>query len=114
VAAALALGLVARCCRLIGPSGLDAELADHRRTLDEALGDDTGHRLPVARAAASELAVRAAAAAVLHGGSESIGLDHHPQRLAREATFLLVFGNRRPIRAARFDRLAGPGSGGGG
>jgi hypothetical protein len=32
-------------------------------------------------------------------GSRSILIDQHPQRLAREALFLLVFGSRPPIRA---------------
>jgi hypothetical protein len=109
VHASLALGVVARCCRLIGPSGLDGRLADCRRALDEALADDTGERMATARAAVSELAVRASAAAVVSAGSRSIRLDQHAQRLAREASFLLVFGSRPRIRAAMLDQLAGSG-----
>ena len=98
LAASLALGLVGRCCRLLGPGPLDQELLSARSALDRAA---RSHRdaLPAARAAASHLAVRAAAALVVAGGSRSILLDEHPQRLAREATFLLVFGSRPPIPA---------------
>ena len=55
--------------------------------------------LPAARAAASDLAMRASAALTVSQGSRSILVDQHPQRLAREALFLLVFGSRPPIRA---------------
>lgn len=58
-----------------------------------------------ARAAASELAVRAASALVVHEGSSSVTLGASGQRLAREATFLLVFGSRPAIRAALLRRL---------
>jgi alkylation response protein AidB-like acyl-CoA dehydrogenase len=101
----LALGLVARCCRLSGPSGLDTRLAACRRMLDEALAEEAGNGMAAARAASAELALHAAAAAVVHAGSRSILLDAHAQRLSREATFLLVFGTRAPIRAALLDRL---------
>ena len=58
-----------------------------------------------ARAAASELAVRAAAALAVGDGSRSVTVDHHPQRLAREALFLLVFGSRPGIKSALLRRL---------
>jgi alkylation response protein AidB-like acyl-CoA dehydrogenase len=92
----LALGLTARCCRLIGPSALDEELLACRVALDAAQSDPTG--LPAARAAASLLAYRSAGAVVAATGSRSVLLDQHPQRLVREAAFLLVFGSRPPIR----------------
>ena len=63
-----------------------------------------------ARAAASELAVRAAAALAVRDGSKSISADQHAQRLAREALFLLVFGLRPAIKSAllrRFGAVAG-------
>lgn len=91
----LALGVIARCCMLMGPSTLDDELNTVRRALDEATSDE----LPAARAAASELAIRAAAALTVALGSRSILMDQHAQRLAREALFLLVFGSRPAIRA---------------
>ena len=97
----LALGVAGRCCRLIGPSGLDTELASCRAALDAAGPED----IPDARAAASELAVRAASALVVHQGSSSITADAHAQRLAREATFLLVFGSRPAVRRALLLRL---------
>ncbi|MGQ0521989.1 MAG: acyl-CoA dehydrogenase family protein [Actinomycetota bacterium] len=99
----LALGVVRRCCRLIGPSSLDDSLEACRRALDEAGPDDIAE----ARASASELALRAGAAVMVREGSSSVTLDRHAQRLAREALFLLVFGTRPPIRAALLERLGG-------
>lgn len=99
----LALGLAGRCCRLIGPSPLDAELAGCRAALDTG----TTETLPAARAAAVELAQRAAAALVVAHGSRSILAGEHPQRLAREALFLLVFASRPAIRANLLARLTG-------
>jgi alkylation response protein AidB-like acyl-CoA dehydrogenase len=98
----LALGVTARCCRLLGPSPLDGELDARRGQLDQA-ADVTA--MAAARAAASELAVRAAAALTVHTGSGAITLDQHPQRLSREALFLLVFGTRPPIKAELLRRL---------
>lgn len=97
----LALGVANRCTRLLGPSPLDAELAACRTRLDMAGPDD----LPAARAAADELAVRASSALLVHTGSSSILLDEHPQRLAREAMFLLVFASRKGIRDALLNTL---------
>lgn len=101
----LALGVAARCCRLLGPSQIDDELAAARDDLRAAADD----RLPAARAAAAELAVRAAAALTVAVGSRSIRRDEHPQRLAREALFLLVFGTRPAIRSSLLERFGAPG-----
>ena len=90
----LSLGLVARCCALIGPSPLDDQLVTARADLDAG----TAQTMPAARAAASELAVRAAAALVVAAGSRSVLTDSNAQRLAREAVFLLVFGSRPSIK----------------
>lgn len=100
----LALGVAGRCCRLLGPGPLDGELEACRRRLDEA----SPASMAGARAAASELALRAAATLVVSEGSRSVTRDHHAQRLAREALFLLVFGTRPPIRAALLERLSPP------
>ena len=105
----LALGLVSRCCRLLGPGPLDDELAACRQRLDAAITADTTE-MAEARAAASELAVRATAALAVRNGSRSVTVDQHPQRLAREAVFLLVFGSRPGIKSAllrRFGASAG-------
>jgi alkylation response protein AidB-like acyl-CoA dehydrogenase len=91
----LALGIAARCCELIGPGPMDAELANCRAALDGG----TPETMPAARAAASELAMRATAALVVHQGSKAILIDQDAQRLAREALFLLVFGSRPTIKA---------------
>jgi alkylation response protein AidB-like acyl-CoA dehydrogenase len=98
----LALGVTSRCCRLLGPGPLDDELDACRTRLDQAADSDAMFQ---ARAAASELAVRAGAALVVHSGSNAITLDQHPQRLSREALFLLVFGSRAPIKKALLHRF---------
>jgi alkylation response protein AidB-like acyl-CoA dehydrogenase len=98
----LALGVIGRCCRLLGPSPLDKELDAARAALDGA----TIETIWAARAATSELAVRAAATLTVSEGSGSILLDRHAQRLAREAFFLLVFATRPPLRSALLERLA--------
>lgn len=97
----LALGVAGRCCRMIGRSPLDAEVDACRAALDRA----DGASMPAARAVASELAWRAAAALVVTEGSRSVRTDDHTQRLAREALFLLVFGTRPPIRASLLGML---------
>ncbi|MEX0659830.1 MAG: acyl-CoA dehydrogenase family protein [Egibacteraceae bacterium] len=99
--AALALGVVARCCRLLGPSPLDAELAAVRRNL--ATGD--ADAVPDARAGAAELALRAAAALMSATGAASLRRDRHPQRLAREALFVSVFAAGPVVRDAFLARL---------
>lgn len=85
-----------------------------RRLADELLFPDAMRvdRLDVlptahldALAAASELAIRAAAALAVRDGSNSITVDQHAQRLAREAVFLLVFGCARGSRARSCGRL---------
>ncbi|GII26038.1 acyl-CoA dehydrogenase family protein [Planosporangium mesophilum] len=97
----LALGVAARCCRLMGPSQLNAELDAVRAALDTG----TGQTLPAARAAASELALRAAATVTVTTGSRAVLAGAHGQRLVREATFLLVFGSRPAIRTDLLHRV---------
>jgi alkylation response protein AidB-like acyl-CoA dehydrogenase len=93
----LALGVARRCCRLLGPGPLDACVAACRVALDHAAVFDLAS-LPAARAAASHLAYRAAGDLVVATGSRSVLRDQHPQRLAREAMFLLVAAGRPAIR----------------
>jgi alkylation response protein AidB-like acyl-CoA dehydrogenase len=99
----LALGLVARCARLIGPSPLDDDLAAARTGLDAAGPGE----LPAARAHASALAHRAAGLLVAVTGSRAVLAGAHAQRLAREAVFLLVFGSRPAIKQALVAELGG-------
>ena len=100
----LALGVASRCVRLLktGPAPLQSELDTCRRALLDA--DEAA--LPRARAAASELAMRAAITLTVQTGSRSVLLDDHAQRLVREASFLLVFGTREKIRTALLETLA--------
>jgi alkylation response protein AidB-like acyl-CoA dehydrogenase len=96
-----ALGLVKRCCILLGPSPLDAELRDRREQLDSSGAEE----MPAARAAACELAVRAAHAVSVARGSSSALAGDVGERLAREANVLLVFGSRPAIRSELLRRF---------
>jgi isovaleryl-CoA dehydrogenase len=58
-----------------------------------------------ARADAGELALRAAAAMMTAQGSRSLLAGEHPQRLAREAMFILVYALRPASREALLARL---------
>jgi alkylation response protein AidB-like acyl-CoA dehydrogenase len=113
----LSLGVAGRCARLVGgladhdagasrdagvAESLAAERDACRRSLDVA-GPDA---LPAARAAASELAMRAAAAAMVSAGARGILEGDHAERLAREAAFLLVFGSRPSIRTSLLGLLS--------
>lgn len=97
----LALGVARRACALVGDSPLDDELDARRRQLDSAT-DDT---MATARAAASELALRAAARLVVHTGSRAVLAGGHAQRLLREAAFTAVFGTRHAVRDDLLARL---------
>jgi alkylation response protein AidB-like acyl-CoA dehydrogenase len=97
----LALGLVLRCTRLIGPSPLDGELTAARARLGAAGPAE----LPAARAAAAALAHRAAGALVVATGSRAVHAGSDAGRTAREAVFLLVFGSRPAIREALLGEL---------
>jgi alkylation response protein AidB-like acyl-CoA dehydrogenase len=92
-----------RCARLLESDTLVAEVDRVRAWLHAAAVDE----LPVARAAGSELAWRAASQLVVARGARSVLRSEHAQRLAREALFLLVFGSRPPIRAELLRRVAG-------
>ena len=97
----LALGVARRCALLLESAPLATELDECRRSLDQALPQ----AMPEQRARASELALRAATTLVVQGGGRAIALDHQAQRLAREALFLLVFGQTAAIKAAQLHRL---------
>jgi len=103
-----ALGVTRRCCLLIGPSPLDDELRARRDQLDHA----TAATMAAARAAACELAVRAAHVLVITRGSRSALAGDVAERLSREASLLLVFASRPALKAAllgHFQGSAGPG-----
>lgn len=100
---------VARRCRLeLGDRGVrtgtfDAEARMVRDRLDAALAGEGD--LHAARADASELAVRTAAALVTATGSAASISGATAERLMREATLTLVAASRPQIRAALLDRL---------
>jgi alkylation response protein AidB-like acyl-CoA dehydrogenase len=97
----LALGVTRRCASLLASDALLAELDARRHALDQSAPET----MPEERARASELALRAATMLVVSGGGRAIAIDHHAQRLAREAIFLLVFGQTAAIKAAQLHRL---------
>jgi len=98
---ALALGVAARCCRLLGATPLDTDLGACRSALAAA----TEESVHAARAAASDVALRSSAALVVSAGSGALLAGEHPERLAREALFLSVFGGRQPVREQLLARL---------
>ena len=101
----LALGLVLRCARLLGPSPLDDDLEATRARLDAAGPGE----LPDARAEAAALAHRAAGALVVATGSAAVHAGSVAERTVREALFLLVFGSRPAIRTSLMTRLGAAG-----
>lgn len=111
---ALALGIVRRCLRELTELGIDTtalgtESARVRSELDDALTGQSD--IYLARARASELAVRAATTLVTATGSAAVTRGNVAERSVREATFTLVFGSRPAIRTALLGRLtqaAGP------
>ncbi|GLZ45480.1 hypothetical protein Acsp06_16650 [Actinomycetospora sp. NBRC 106375] len=108
----LALGVVGRCAALVSDAGepaaaaaLTEALDAARKDLDAGLADATA--MPAARAAASALAVRAAASLTVAVGSRAIVGRHPARRLAREAAFTLVAAGRPEIRAKLLGLLPG-------
>lgn len=99
--ASYALGVAARCCRLLGPTPLDQELEHCRASLDRL----NAQTIEADRASAGELALRCAAALLVATGSRSLLLAHHTQRLAREALFTLVYALRPGSREALLAQL---------
>ncbi len=118
----LSLGVGGRCCRLLAQLAergkrlaadaglLAAELTARRAALD---GADVAS-MPAARAAASAFAFQAAGVLVAAAGSNAIQAREHPQRLARESLFLLVFGSRPAIKDQLTALLTARGTGVGG
>jgi alkylation response protein AidB-like acyl-CoA dehydrogenase len=94
---ALSIGVAERCARIAEVPSLRADVAAARRALDVAAD---GEELARARAGASLLAMRAASHLVAQRGSAAVDVREHPQRLAREAIFLLAFGQRPAIKQA--------------
>jgi Acyl-CoA dehydrogenase, N-terminal domain len=102
-----ALGIAKRCCLLLGPSPLDDELVDCRTALDTA-GEE---EMPVARAGACELAVRASHALAVSRGSRAALAGDVAERLTREAAFLLLFASRQRIKEALLEGFHATGTG---
>ncbi len=104
----LALGVTGRCASLLAAAGR-ADAAAVLRAEADACRDDLlragPDTTPAARAATAELVWRAAGMLTAQTGARSVLRDNHAQRLAREATFLLVFGSRPAIRDVLLQKL---------
>jgi alkylation response protein AidB-like acyl-CoA dehydrogenase len=98
----LALGIIRRCCALLGPSPLDEDLKARRDELDRA----DVHTMPLARARANVLALRAAHLLSVERGSQASLVDDVAERTTREASLLLVFGSRPSIKASLLELLS--------
>ena len=99
---AFGLGIVRRCCALLGPSAHDAELDACRAALEVAGAEEIAR----VRADVALLAQRATALLMVSTGSRAVLRDHQAQRLAREALFMLVYALRPPIKASLLHQLA--------
>jgi alkylation response protein AidB-like acyl-CoA dehydrogenase len=97
----LSLGIVHRCCELLGPTPLDDELTQCRADLDAFETKD----IYVSRARAADLAVRAAHALSISRGSRSAIYGDIAERTTREAALLLVFGSRPAIKESLLDLM---------
>jgi hypothetical protein len=93
--------LASRCCRLLGETSLDEDLARVRAELDR-LEPAT---IEASRSAAGELALRAAVALMVETGSRSLLLADQAQRLVREALFCFVYALRPGSRTALLAQL---------
>lgn len=104
----LALGVASRCVSLLAGSPAAAALSTEvGRCRADLLAADAAST-PAARAAAAQLATRAASTLAVHSGSRSVLRGGHPERLVREAAFLLVFGTRPAIRDRLLPLVAAP------
>ncbi|QFG20749.1 acyl-CoA dehydrogenase family protein [Actinomadura sp. WMMB 499] len=106
----VACGITRRAVRLLDEAGhaeaagaLTTRLDRVRADLDAGLGDPAA--MTAARAAAAELALKAAGAVVAGVGSSGILAGRHAERLVREATFALVAASRPDMRADLVRRL---------
>ena len=99
--ASFALGVAARCCKLLGRTPLDEELSDLRIALDRLDPES----IEAARGAAGELAWRAAGALAVTTGARSLLMENQAQLLAREALFVLVYALRPGSRASVLAQL---------
>lgn len=95
------LGVAARCCQLLERPSFERRLGEVRNALDTASVED----MPQARADAALFAVEMSTALVAATGGRAVTLNHHAQRLHREAMFLLVQGQTPQIRDHMLERL---------
>jgi alkylation response protein AidB-like acyl-CoA dehydrogenase len=112
----LSLGSAGRCLTLLEPlePAPAVTLAEELRACRDRLDAPDPDALPPARSAASELTLRAAGTLAVAAGARGILAGEHPQRLLREAAFLLVFGSRPAIRQELLRLVSRPdGSGAG-
>ncbi|WP_245866190.1 acyl-CoA dehydrogenase family protein [Rhodococcoides kyotonense] len=106
----MAMGIARRCIQQMEELGVDVDdyrslHADARARFDDALAGR--YDMFRARAEASELAVRTAAALVAATGSSALVGHGTAERLMREATFTLVAASRPEMKSALLEGLSG-------
>ena len=93
------LGVAARAAKLLGPSPLDAQLAEARKRISTASVEE----LPIARALLGDLCVRATSALVANVGGSALFVEQQAQRLARESLFCWCKGKHLKLRSTTCD-----------
>ena len=104
--ASLALGVSRRAVDLHGDTDAGHALGAELDALRHALDTRPSEELADLRAEATVLALRTATSLMAATGGRAVVRDHHAQRLAREALFLLVQGQTPAIRVGQLSRLA--------
>lgn len=112
----MAMGIARRCIQQMEELGVDVDAyrrlhAGARANFDDALAGR--YDMFCARADASELAVRTAAALVAATGSGALVGHGTAERLMREATFTLVAASRPQMKTALLKGLSGERTGSG-
>ena len=108
----LPFGVLRRAAALLDVDGHPAAArrlrergSEIRTRLDESLGDAA--TLVAARADAAQLAVDASSALITADGGRGLLRGRHPERLSREAAFLLVAASRPALKDALVQRFSG-------
>jgi alkylation response protein AidB-like acyl-CoA dehydrogenase len=101
------LGLAGRAASLVADDHVRRRLEDRIGETRSALDAADVDGLPNARAVAAELALEAATSLVVERGGAALVSPGVPEVLARQAMFLLVFGQTRTIKAAHLALRAG-------
>jgi hypothetical protein len=101
----LALGLVARCDAVLADLTGESPFPERRDKLRTEMDSADDSDLVSLRVDSLRLALSAASAVVAASGAASAIAGSTPERLMREATFLMVFGSRPAIKSGLYESL---------